>query len=201
VADTPTLQAQFNQLMPDYAGGVFDFVTRGSRLAAQHVQDDSSLFTISNVGGWFEPIYFHGGKQTTGTAGFSDHGFGLSGGLERVTGIGNVGLSLTWISGKVNTSSYQSVKTSNLEVGAFWRMAKGPFYAFARVGEPPFGNLRAHVHGGRQRHQLQLYRCGQVEGLDDHRIGRRVLWLRCGRQLPAAPQGDRRILSPARKRL
>ncbi|WP_292963165.1 beta strand repeat-containing protein [Novosphingobium sp. UBA1939] len=134
VADTPTLQAQFNQLMPDYAGGVFDFVTRGSRLAAQHVQDDSSLFTISNVGGWFEPIYFHGGKQTTGTAGFSDHGFGLSGGLERVTGIGNVGLSLTWISGKVNTSSYQSVKTSNLEVGAFWRMAKGPFYAFARVG-------------------------------------------------------------------
>ncbi len=134
VADTATLQSQFNQLMPDYAGGVFDFVTRGSRLAAQHVQDDSSLFTISNVGGWFEPIYFHGGKKTTGTAGFSDHGFGLSGGLERVTGIGNVGLSITWFSGKVNTSSYQSVKTSNLEVGGFWRMAKGPFYAFARVG-------------------------------------------------------------------
>ena len=69
--------------LPDYAGGVFDLVTRGSRLAAQHVQDDSSLFTISNVGGWFEPIYFHGGKKTTGTAAYSDHGFVLSGGLER----------------------------------------------------------------------------------------------------------------------
>ncbi|MEL0210546.1 MAG: autotransporter, partial [Novosphingobium sp.] len=74
--DVADLTGQFSQLLPDYAGGVFDFVTRSGRIASRHLMDDSSLFEISNVGGWFEPIWFRGSKDETGTAGFKVKGWG-----------------------------------------------------------------------------------------------------------------------------
>jgi len=133
VDDVAGLQGQFNQLLPDYAGGVFDFVTRSGRLASRHLMDDSSLFDISNAGGWLEPIYFRGSKDETGTAGFKVKGFGMSSGMERVTDIGNVGLSFAYTKGDIATGDYQTIDASNYELGAFWRMASGPFYAYAKA--------------------------------------------------------------------
>ena len=131
--DVADLTGQFSQLLPDYAGGVFDFVTRSGRIASRHLMDDSSMFEISNVGGWFEPIWFRGSKDETGTAGFKVKGWGLSGGLERVTGIGNVGLSFLYTKGDIRTGDFQKTDASNYELGAFWRTASGPFYAFAKA--------------------------------------------------------------------
>lgn len=133
VADVAGLQGQFNQLLPDYAGGVFDFVTRSGRMATRHLADDSSLFDISDAGGWLEPIWFRGSKDETGTAGFRVSGWGLSTGFEKVTGIGNVGLSFAYTKGDIATGDYQTTDASNYELGAFWRMASGPFYAFAKA--------------------------------------------------------------------
>jgi hypothetical protein len=134
VADTATLQSQFNQMLPDYAGGTFDIITRGARLAAQHVADDSSIFTISDVGGWLEPIYFHGTHRSSTDAGYTDHAFGLSAGIERKVGSSRVGASLLWFSGTVDTGGYQSVKANDYELGLFWRRAAGPLYTWARLG-------------------------------------------------------------------
>lgn len=133
VDDVAALQGQFDQLLPDYAGGVFDFVTRSGRLASRHLMDDSSLFDISNAGGWIEPIWFRGSKDTTGTAGFSVKGWGISSGIERITGIGNIGLSFAYTKGDIATSDYQSTDASNYELGAFWRTGSGPFYAYAKA--------------------------------------------------------------------
>ena len=133
VADAPTLQGQFNTLLPDHAGGVFDFMTRGSRLVTRHVTDDSSLYNVSDVGGWLEPVYFKGSKYATGTAAWHSDGFGISGGLERKAGIGNIGVSLSYIGGKVHDGTWEDVKVNTFEVGAFWRVSKGPIYAFAKV--------------------------------------------------------------------
>ncbi|MFY7837505.1 MAG: autotransporter domain-containing protein [Novosphingobium sp.] len=133
VEDVAELQGQFNQLLPDYAGGVFDFVTRSSRLASRHLMDDSSLFDISNAGGWLEPIWFRGSKDETGSAGFKVSGWGLSTGIERITGIGNVGLSFAYTKGDIATGDYQTIDASNYELGAFWRTASGPFYAYAKA--------------------------------------------------------------------
>lgn len=133
VDDVAALQDQFNQLMPDYAGGVFDFVTRSGRLASRHLTDDSSLFDISNAGGWFEPIWFKGSKDDTGSAGFKVKGWGISSGIERVTGIGNVGLSFAYTKGDIATGDYQTVDASNYEFGAFWRTGNGPLYAYAKA--------------------------------------------------------------------
>ncbi|MCW1383126.1 autotransporter outer membrane beta-barrel domain-containing protein [Novosphingobium sp. KCTC 2891] len=135
VADVATLQSQFSQLLPVFNGGTFDLVTRGSRLAARHVADDSSIFTISDVGGWLEPIYFRGTEKADATgAGFKTDGYGLSFGMERRTGIGNIGASFLYFSGNAKTGDAQTVKGNSYELGAFWRLAKGPLYAYARAG-------------------------------------------------------------------
>lgn len=134
VADTATLKSQFNQLLPDHAGGVFDVVTRGSRLVARHIMDNDSFYSISDVGGWLEPVYFHGSKDADGASAFTSSGFGLSGGLERVTGIGRVGVSIAYIGGNADTGSDQTVKVNDYELGVFWRTGDGPLYAFSRLG-------------------------------------------------------------------
>lgn len=134
VADTSTLAAQIDRLLPDYSGGVFDFVTRGSRLASRHIEDASSLFSIDDVGGWFEPLYFKAKHDGQGTTPWSSHGFGLSGGIERRTGLGNFGMSFTWMTGKIGDGSWQDISANTYELAAFWRTRPGPLYAYARVG-------------------------------------------------------------------
>jgi hypothetical protein len=132
-SDVSTLQSQFEQLMPDHAGGVFDLVRRGSRLASRHLTDADSLFDISEVGGWLEPIYFKGSKDADGTVGYKTSGFGFSAGLERLTNVGYVGFSIAYIGGNVKTGDYQEVKSQDWEIGAFWRRSAGPLYTYARV--------------------------------------------------------------------
>ncbi len=63
--DQATLQSQLNQLLPDHAGGNFDLLTRGSRLAARHLTDNNSMFDISKLGGWIEAIKWNGSKNET----------------------------------------------------------------------------------------------------------------------------------------
>ena len=131
-ADLPTLQGQINALLPDHEGGVFDFLTRAGRLATRHVTDDSSLFNISDVGGWLEPMVFRGGQHSATTA-WDDDGFGLSGGLERASRIGNLGISVMWSTGFIHDGSWERIRANTYEIGAFWRLSKGPLYAFAKV--------------------------------------------------------------------
>ncbi|MFT3965964.1 MAG: autotransporter domain-containing protein [Sphingobium sp.] len=133
-ADLGTLKSQFQQLLPAHSGGVFDIVTRGSRLASRHITDADSLFGISDVGGWLEPFYFKGSRDEDGAVGFRTTGWGVSTGLERNTGVGYVGVSLAYIDGSVKTGDYQKVKAQDWELGVFWRKAAGPFYSYARLG-------------------------------------------------------------------
>lgn len=143
-ADTATLQTQFNQMLPDYAGGSLDLLTRGTRLAARRIDDDSSWFTISSAGAWIEPIYFKGKKTAGATQGYSNSGGGLSLGFEKALGFGHVGGSFTYFSGNSTTDATQKVKVSDIELAAFWRLASGPIYAYARVGygRPSFTSTR-----------------------------------------------------------
>lgn len=132
VDDTAALQKQFDQLLPDHAGGVFDLVTQGSRIAARHLENADSFFDVSNVGGWVEPFVFANTKDPTGTAGYKTDGWGISTGLERKTGIGNLGLSLAYIEGHVKNGDWQRITVSDLELGAFWRLSRGALYAFVQ---------------------------------------------------------------------
>jgi hypothetical protein len=129
-----TLQAQVDQFLPDHNGGIFDFATRGSRLAALHIMDDSSIYDVSNVGGWIEPIYWGSDKDAGNAASYKTSGWGVSMGLERWSKIGNLGLSYAYTSGNIeNNGGTGIVDASQHELGAFWRMDSGPLYAFGRI--------------------------------------------------------------------
>ncbi len=134
IEDGATLQAQVDQFLPDHNGGIFDFATRGSRLAALHIMDDSSIYDVSNVGGWIEPIYWGSDKDAGNAASYKTSGWGVSMGLERWSKIGNLGLSYAYTSGNIeNNGGTGIVDASQHELGAFWRMDSGPFYAFGRI--------------------------------------------------------------------
>ncbi|MBO9574667.1 MAG: autotransporter domain-containing protein [Sphingobium sp.] len=133
-ADTASLQSQFNQLLPEYAGGNFDLLTRGSRMATRHLANNNSMFDISNLGGWFEVIKWKGTKAASADAGFRTSGWGISAGLERVTDFGNVGISFDYLSGTNNgrREVTNHISANAYEFGLFWRKSVGPLYAFAR---------------------------------------------------------------------
>lgn len=134
IDDVATLESQIDQLLPDHAGGIFDFATRTSRLSSRHLMDDSSMFEISDVWGWLEPIYWRSSKDKSGTVAYDAHAIGVTGGMERFTPIGYVGLSYTYSDGKIKNNGGTSViDASQHELGASWRLDKHELYAFARV--------------------------------------------------------------------
>jgi hypothetical protein len=162
VADVATLQGQIDSLLPDYAGGVFDLTTRATRLASKHVSDDSAIFYEDfPTQVWLEPIYFRGSKDAGETAAFKTDGKGITSGLESNFGFGYVGLSATYVDGKINngdlrtfatededtgdeedededeadtvTEYLQTIKGSMWQLGAHWRARSGPLYTFARA--------------------------------------------------------------------
>lgn len=135
VGDAATLRDQVGGLLPDHAGGVFKAVTTADRLAARHISDDTTLFDISDVGGWFEPIYWRASKDATGTAGYKANGWGLSGGVERRTDLGYFGVSYAWMQGSVkNNGGTGKLDIGQHDLGLFWRTSNGPLLAWARVG-------------------------------------------------------------------
>ncbi|WEK46546.1 MAG: autotransporter outer membrane beta-barrel domain-containing protein [Candidatus Andeanibacterium colombiense] len=131
--DIDTLATQLNGLLPDYSGGVFDFVTRSSRLAAAHLLDTGTTYNVSPVGAWLQPVYFTGSKDAGETAGFKNKGWGITGGFERGTGIGYFGLSLAYTQGSTDNGDLQSIDEHFLELAGSWRVKKGALTAFARV--------------------------------------------------------------------
>ncbi|KUR76945.1 autotransporter [Novosphingobium sp. Fuku2-ISO-50] len=144
IYDTPTLRGRFNEMLPNYSGGTFDIVSRATRLANKHFDDDTTMFSISDSSAWLEPIVFSGTRAFGDTAGFKTTGGGLSAGYEKVTPVGNVGFQLAWLTGDAKAGTYQSVKTSAFELGLFWRKSSGPLYLWAggNLGRESFNSTR-----------------------------------------------------------
>lgn len=139
IMDKDTLQAQVSQMLPDHAGGLFDQVTRASRLAARHVMDGDANFDVAETGDmaiWLEPVFWRGNRNATATSSYKTSGWGMSGGAEWLIDIGYVGGSYAWLGGSVdNNGGTGSIDTSQHDLAAFWRTSSpGPFYAFARIG-------------------------------------------------------------------
>jgi hypothetical protein len=152
VYDAPTLRRRFNELLPSYDGGSFDVITRTTRLADKHFDDDTTLFSISNSAAWIEPIIFRGERKIGDTPGFKTTGGGISMGVEKVTPVGNIGLQFAYVSGTATAQTFansvnvndQRVKVGEVELGLFWRKSAGPLYIWAggNVGRETFNATR-----------------------------------------------------------
>jgi len=129
----PELQSQFQQLLPDYSGGVFEFASLASRIASSRISEESQDFDGSDLGGWIAPYYFQSGLSGADSEDVKIDGKGLAGGFEVFAALGTFGVDLSYTSGKLTNGDRQDLKLSLLEGGVYYRRSFGPIYTFARV--------------------------------------------------------------------
>lgn len=133
--DESSFKGNLRQMLPDHAGGVFEAVTQGSRAVARILAEPNAPFQAQDGWGfWLQQVAWGTSKGLGDTASYDINGWGMSGGAEIITGVGNFGLSLAYLNGKDGDGKTQNEVIANqYEAAAYWRANWGPVRAFARA--------------------------------------------------------------------
>jgi hypothetical protein len=127
----------YNQLLPDYAGGVFEGLATAQRAIADAEAEAPIKLQSDQTRGWVQEIgYLANHDDTSKSNGYQSQGFGLIGGIEHASGDSAVGVTASFISNGVanNTeSSDGQISTDAFEVGAYWRAGGEGLQAHANV--------------------------------------------------------------------
>ena len=83
--DADTLKDTLQELMPEHAGGAFETVSRGNRLAGEILADARPLAS-NGTGLWFQQFGWNTTKSVGDTANFNVGGWGATGGLRAADG-------------------------------------------------------------------------------------------------------------------
>ncbi len=140
IDNSEDLQTQVEQFLPDHAGGIFEFASRNSRTVARHIMDNTSLYeNVSDYSIWFQPIFWRNSKQLTQTSDYEVRAFGASAGFERWSKLGFLGLSYSYADGSIDNNIDEDddvrneIDATQHEFSGYWRLNRGPLYAFARA--------------------------------------------------------------------
>jgi hypothetical protein len=126
-ADDQTLKKNLQQMLPEHAGGVFETVTKPSRLAADLLAQPGMIHGL-----WLQQIAWGSSKSIGDTSSYNLGSWGLVGGYDLPVGpIGNVGLTLGYYYGKDHHSGSQ-LSSDHYEAGVYWRGGVGPLHAWVR---------------------------------------------------------------------
>lgn len=127
-------RATLRQMLPDHAGGVFSSVTQGSRAFARMLDDPTGPFADKGKWGYWVNQAGWGLNKTIGdTAGYDTSGWGMGGGAEYKTDVGNFGGSAAFLWGQANDrGSSNDVQVKQYELAAYWRLKSGGFRGSAR---------------------------------------------------------------------
>jgi uncharacterized protein with beta-barrel porin domain len=147
ITDGATLRSAVAQMLPEHAGGTFEAATAGSRATARILADPGGIArTDGGLGFWLQQVAFGGAKSVGDTQSYDVNGWGVSGGAEKITGIGAFGVSLNYLHGTDSAGGTDNEVTSDqYELAAHWRGNWGPLQAQARVSAAQIG-----FEGGRR---------------------------------------------------
>ena len=129
----------YDQLLPDYAGGVFELTLAASDAVTRATSRVNDIENPSGTrGAWAEEVAFGVNKDKTGqAAGFQGGGFGFVGGLETGgAGLGAFGLTGSFLTGDIKDPHAPGDNLSSFsegEGGAYWQAQLGGLRADARV--------------------------------------------------------------------
>ena len=129
----------YDQLLPDYAGGVFELTLAASDAVTRATSRVNDIENPSGTrGAWAEEVAFGVNKdKTSQTAGFQGGGFGFVGGLETGgAGLGAFGLTGSFLTGDIkdpHAPGDNLASFSEGEGGAYWQAQLGGFRADARA--------------------------------------------------------------------
>lgn len=135
IYDGAAFRGAIEQMLPNYAGGVFEGVTLASRTAAAQLREPAGEFSEEGKWGyWLSPLGWDSSKGTRSTRSYDVRGWGVSGGIEHKTDAGNFGASLAYLKGRDNEgSAVNRVDHSQYELAGFWRARWGALAAQARA--------------------------------------------------------------------
>ncbi len=139
IADGDQFRNQLGQMLPEHEGGVFETVTSGSRALSRNLQDPNAPFQDEGKWGyWVNQAVWGTSKSVGDTASYDVSGWGISGGAEIKSDVGNFGGSIAFLSGKDgNGSNANEVATSQFEGALHWRLRSDGFMANARISGAP----------------------------------------------------------------
>jgi len=127
VADSATLKGALQQMLPEHSGGVFETVTKGSRLAADILASPKPLSGL-----WFQQEAWGSSKGIGDTSSYKLDGWGANAGYDVSLGAaGNVGLTAAYFFGR-DSHLGNDLISNHYEGGLYWRDSIGPFHAWAR---------------------------------------------------------------------
>jgi uncharacterized protein YhjY with autotransporter beta-barrel domain len=128
----------YNQLLPDYAGGVFQLAAAGSDAITRATSRSNDIENPAGTrGAWAEEFAFGVDRAALGATGYRGDGFGFVGGLETGgAGFGAFGVTGAFLTGTLTDphapgDDQQSV--SEGEFGGYWQGQFRGFKADARV--------------------------------------------------------------------
>jgi hypothetical protein len=136
----PTFLKAYDQLLPDYSGGVFQLALAASDSVTRATSRVNDIQNPSGTrGAWAEEVAFGVNKNADSqSAGYQGGGFGFVGGLETGgLGLGAFGLTGSFLTGDVKDPHSPGDNLSSFsegEGGAYWQGQLGGFRGDARVG-------------------------------------------------------------------
>lgn len=143
----------YEQLLPDHSGGPLLSLASGVDAVTRALTGRNAAAAPGETSAWVQEINFYADKDKTDTYGFRSEGFGVAGGIERGTGLGNVGISAAFTSSDLEdpeSEAEEVLSASLLELGLYWR-AQGQYWttwARAAAGYASFTSERRFVGAG-----------------------------------------------------
>lgn len=143
----------YEQLLPDHSGGPLLSLASGVDAVTRALTGRNAAAAPGETSAWVQEINFYADKDKTDTYGFRSEGFGVAGGIERGTGLGNVGLTVAFTSSDLEDPEAEAeevLSASLLELGLYWR-AQGQYWttwARGAAGYASFNSERRLVGAG-----------------------------------------------------
>lgn len=143
----------YEQLLPDHSGGPLLSLASGVDAVTRALTGRNASAAPGQTSAWVQEINFYADKDKTDTYGFRSEGFGVAGGVERGSGLGNIGITAAFTSSDLEDPEAEAeevLSASLLELGLYWR-AQGQYWttwARAAAGYATFNSERRFVGAG-----------------------------------------------------
>lgn len=140
----------YEQTLPDHSGGTLMSLSSGVEAVTQALANRNSTAAVGEVSGWVQEINFYEDKDKTDTYGYRSEGFGVAGGVEKMTEAGAVGVSVALASSDIQdpeSEAEEELSSNLLELGLYWRAQGHGWTGWARgaVGYAMFNSTRTLV--------------------------------------------------------
>ncbi len=140
----------YEQTLPDHSGGTLMSLAGGVDAVTQALANRNNSAEVGTTSGWMQEINVYADKDKTGSYGYRTEGFAVAGGIEKVSKVGALGVSLAMTSSDIEdpeSEAEEVLSASLIELGAYWRAQGHGWTGWARAaaGYATFRSTRTLV--------------------------------------------------------